>query len=96
MLVVNRTALFHPYEAVTFEEIDKNDRIVVRVSDSLAPLSAEEQNAIEVNEENKRLLAEYNGEEYVRKLDESLVEADGIIYQKVKETEIQIELPDTC
>lgn len=96
ILVFNRTALFHPYEAVTFEEIDKNDRIVVRVSDSLAPLSAEEQNAIEVNEENKRLLAEYNGEEYVRKLDESLVEADGIIYQKVKETEIQIELPDTC
>lgn len=95
ILVFNRTGLFQPYEAVTIEGIDKNDRIAVQISDSLAPLSAEEQNAIEVNEENKRLLAEYNGEEYVRELDESLVEADGVIYQKVKETNIQIELPDT-
>lgn len=95
ILVFNRTGLFHPYEAVTIEGIDKNDRIAVQISDALAPLSAEEQNAIEVNEENKRLLAEYNGEEYVRELDESLVEADGVIYQKVKETNIQMELPDT-
>lgn len=95
LLVFNRTALLHPYEALVFEGIDKDDRITAEVSDALAPLSAEEQNALEVNEENKRLLAEYNGEEYVRKLDESLVEEDGVIYQKVKETRIQLELPDT-
>lgn len=93
ILVFNRTALFHSYEPVqcTLE----TNRMSVETVDSLAQLTGEEQQAILVEQENKRLLAEYNGEEYVEELDESLVEQDGSLYRKVKETKIQIELDDS-
>lgn len=91
ILIFNRQAVFHPYEAVQFGK----EEMVTETKDSLAQLSEEEQNAIRVEQENKKLLAEYHGEEYVEELDESLVEQDGVIYQKVKETRIQMELGDT-
>lgn len=91
ILIFNRQALFHSYEAVLFGK----EKMVTETVDSLAQLSDEEQNAIRVEQENKKLLAEYNGEEYVEELDESLVEQDGVIYQKVKETRIRMELGDT-
>ena len=91
ILVFNRTALSGSYDALEYGPED----MVAETTDTLAQLSAEEQRAIEVEQENKRLLAEYYGEEYVEELDESLVEQDGIYYQKVKETRIQLELGDT-
>jgi uncharacterized membrane protein len=90
ILVFNRTALMHSYDAITFEQ----DRMQIEITDTLAQLSEDEQNALEVEEENKKLLAEYNGEEYVKETDESLVEQDGKLYRKVKETSIRIELDD--
>lgn len=93
ILVFNRAALFHSYEPV--ECTPDTCRMAVETVDSLAQLSGEEQNAILVEKENKRLLAEYNGEEYVEEPDESLVEQDGSLYRKVKETNIQIELADS-
>lgn len=94
IFIFNRTALSDPYDEVTFS-ISDTDHMVTETTDSLAQLSAEEQNAIEVEQENNRLLAEYNGEEYVEELDESLIEQDGVIYQKVKQTRIQLALGDT-
>lgn len=91
IMVFNRTALSGSYDALEYGPED----MVAETTDTLAQLSAEEQRAIEVEQENKRLLAEYYGEEYVEELDESLVEQDGIYYQKVKETRIQLELGDT-
>ena len=93
ILVFNTTALFHSYEPV--ECTLETNRMSVETVDSLAQLSGEEQKAILVEQENKRLLAEYNGVEYVEELDESLVEQDGSLYRKVKETKIQIELDDS-
>ena len=74
ILVFNRTALSGSYDALEYGPED----MVAETTDTLAQLSAEEQRAIEVEQENKRLLAEYYGEEYVEELDESLVEQDGI------------------
>ena len=93
ILIFNRIALFHSYEPV--ECTPDTAKMSAQTTDSLAQLSGEEQQAILVEQENKRLLAEYNGEEYVEKLDESLVEQDGNLYRKVKETKIQIELDDS-
>lgn len=93
ILIFNRIALFHSYEPV--ECTPDTAKMSVQTTDSLAQLTGEEQQAILVEQENKRLLAEYNGEEYVEKLDESLVEQDGNLYRKVKETKIQIELDDS-
>lgn len=69
ILVFNTTALFHSYEPV--ECTLETNRMSVETVDSLAQLSGEEQKAILVEQENKRLLAEYNGVEYVEELDES-------------------------
>lgn len=91
ILIFNRTALSHPYEAVVFD----HNHMLTETTDTLAQLSAEEQKALEVEQENKKILAEYYGEEYVEELDESLVKQDGVYYQKVKETRIQMELGDT-
>ena len=93
ILVFNRTALFASYEPV--ECTLDTHRMSAETEDSLARLSSEEQQAILVEQENKRLLAEYNGEEYVEELDESLVEQDGSLYRRVKETKIQIELDES-
>lgn len=89
ILIFNRTALFHSYEALEFSE-----GLGTQVTDTLAQLSSEEQEAIRVEQENKKLLAEYRGEEYVEEPDASLVEQDGRLYRKVKQTEITIDLQE--
>lgn len=105
LLIFNRTALFHSYDRVQIKIPEENSDSIVReymghqicveTKDSLAALTDEEQNAIEVEQENLKILAEYNGEEYVETLDESLVKQDGRLYRKVKETRIQVALNDT-
>lgn len=94
-LIFNRTALLYPYSPVLLDQEHMKDHMSAQTTDTLVQLSGEEQQAIEVEQENKRLLAEYNGEEYVEELDESLIKENGVYYQKVKETRIQLELGDT-
>lgn len=89
ILIFNRTALFHSYDAMEFSK-----ELETKVTDTLAQLSSEEQEAIRVEQENKKLLAKYHGEEYVEELDASLVEQDGSLYRKVKQTEITIDLQE--
>lgn len=95
VLIFNRTAFLYPYTSVTYDLEHMQDQMSAETTDSLAQLSAEEQEALEVEQENKRILAEYNGEEYEEELDESLIKQDGVYYQKVKETRIYLELGDT-
>lgn len=70
---------------------DKQVEVVVQ--DGLAKLTEDEVKAIEVERENRKLLAEYNNEEYVEEVDESLVEKDGTLYRKIKQTTITTKLP---
>jgi uncharacterized membrane protein len=91
VLIFNRMALGHSYEPIVIDSA----HMTAETTETLAQLSAEEQKAIEVEQETKRMMAEYNGEEYVEELDESLVEQDGVIYQKVKTTQLQLDLSDT-
>lgn len=105
LLIFNKAALFHSYDPVQIRIPEENSDSIVReymghqicveTKDSLAALTDEEQNAIEVEQENLKILAEYYGEEYVEALDESLVKQDGRLYRKVKETKIQVALNDT-
>ena len=90
-LIFNQSALRNGYDAVVYDK----DNMVTETVDSLALLDSERQNAIKVDLENQKIMAEYNGEEFVPELDESLVEQDGVYYQKVKETHIRLDLGDT-
>lgn len=65
----------------------------VVVEDGLAELTEEEVKAIRVEQENQKLLAEYNHEEYVEQVDETLVEKNGTLYRKIKQTTIEVTLP---
>lgn len=71
----------------------QDENVEITVEDGLAKLSESEVKAIEVERENKKLLAEYNQEEYVEEEDESLVEKEGELYRKIKETTVRVELP---
>lgn len=91
VLIFSKSALTDGYENVVYSA----DSMHIETIDSLAQLSAEEQHALQVELENQRIFAEYNGEEFVPVIDESLVEQDGLYYQKVKETRIQMKLGAT-
>ncbi|MCH5279852.1 MAG: DUF2142 domain-containing protein [Lachnospiraceae bacterium] len=97
LFIFNWSALLHPYESVQINipENGTDPNILIEVKDSLAELSVDEQKALEVEREYEKILAEYNGEEYVEVWDESLVEMDGVPYRKVKEARIQIALEES-
>lgn len=85
-------ALRYKQKPITFVMDGSDDMITFAVSDVLAQLSEDEIRSIEVERDNQKMLAEYNGEEYVEPVDETLVEKDGTMYRKVKKTTIQVEL----
>lgn len=91
-----RQALLHKEEPILIEGSGENERCEVEISDkeALAKLTDEEQNAILVQRENERLIAEYNGEAYTPKTDDTLVEKDGNFYRKIIRTTIRIRLKD--
>lgn len=93
-LIFQFHAVFDKEEPVTIKALENED-IQIEVEDGLAKLSEEEVKAIEVERENNKLLAEYNQEEYVEEVDESLVEKDGELYRKIKQTTIQGKLTQT-
>lgn len=68
--------------------------VKVKVEDGLAKLSEDEVKAIEVERENKKLLAEFYQEEYKEEKEESLVEKDGELFRKIKQTTIRASLPE--
>lgn len=91
-LIFQFPALRYKAGPVTFHPGSRDDTILVEEKEDLVQLSEEEIKSIEVERDNKRLLAEYYGEEYVEEADETLVEKNGTMYRKVKKTVIDISL----
>lgn len=85
-------ALRYKQEPITFVPGGSDEMLELTVGDELVQLSAEEIRSIEVERDNQKMLAEYNGEEYVEPVDETLVEKNGTMYRKVKKTTIGIDL----
>lgn len=89
-----RGALFHKEQPLTLKgaELKQKESFLVSEQEDLVKLSQEEQNAIRVQRENERLIAEYNGMEYEPTEDETLVEKDGVFYRKIIKTTINVSL----
>ncbi|MBD5545389.1 MAG: DUF2142 domain-containing protein [Lachnospiraceae bacterium] len=68
--------------------------VQITVEENLAKLSPDEVKAIEVERENNKLLAEFYQEEYVEAEEEALVEKDGELFRKIKQTTIRASLPE--
>lgn len=92
-----RETLFHKEEPIFIEGTGANEHCVTEVSDkeALARLTDDEQNAILVQRENERLIAEYNGEVYEPEADDTLVEKNGNFYRKIIKTTVRIKLKET-
>jgi len=75
-------------------ELSKESQYVSMTQEEiLDPLTQDEQNSIEMNRENARILAEVNGTPYVEETDDSLVEQDGQLFRKKYHTIFQVQLP---
>lgn len=92
--------LIFQFHAVTNQEEPftlkpgSNMEIKITVEDGLARLSEDEVRAIEVERENKKLLAEFYQEEYFEEEEEALVEKNGELFRKIKQTTIRANLPE--
>ena len=95
-LIFQFPALRYKQNPIRLNPDGSDDMVQVLVEDELAELTAEEIRSIEVERDNNRILAEYNGEEYVEPEDESLVEKNGTMYRKVKKTTISVDLGNPC
>lgn len=91
-------ALFHKEEPISLNgaELAQSEGFVVVSEEDLAKLTSDEENALRVQRENERLIAEYNGEVYEPEEDESLVEKDGHFYRKIIRTTIHVKLNHNC
>lgn len=68
--------------------------VKTQTAEDLVELTAEEIASITVHRENEKLLAEYNGEEYVEAVDETLVETENSMFRKIKNTVLTIPLAE--
>ena len=89
-----REALIHKEKPIHIngKDIALNGDYSVTFKEDLAKLTEDEQNAIKVQRENEKLIAEYKGEVYEPEEDEFLVEKGDTFYRKVIRTTIQIKL----
>jgi len=88
-----RNALRYKEEPLLFKGSEA-ERLTISTEEALAKLTDAEQNAIEVQRENERLIAEYYGKEYEPEADETLVEKDGKFYRKIKQTTAVLSLEE--
>ena len=91
-LIFQFPALRYKQKSISFVPDGRDDMVTVSVVDELAELTAEEIRSIEVERDNNRILAEYNGEEYVEPEDDTLVEKDGTMFRKVKKTVVSVDI----
>ncbi len=85
-------ALRYKQDPISFVMDGSDEMISFSVENVLAQLTEDEIRSIEVERDNQKMLAEYNGEEYVEPVDETLVEKNGTMYRKVKKTMIKVDL----
>ena len=89
IIIFNSRALSNSYDGVTFGSGD----MTMSTVDTAVPLSEEDSHAIEVDLENRKILAEYNGEsDYDKSLPEGVFLKDGAYYKSLKKTEIELPL----
>lgn len=81
-------ALRYKEKPITFSFTEKDDHFAE--TEKLVELSEEEINAIEVERENQKMLAEYYGTEYEPQEDETLVEKDDTMYRRVNAITLQV------
>ena len=91
-VVFQFNALRYKEKPISFVMDGSDEMIGFSVTDELAQLTEDEIRSIEVERDNQKMLAEYNGEEYVEPEDETLVEKNGTMYRKVKKTVISVDL----
>jgi len=72
----------------------QSELVKISRQDKLARLTDEEAESIRISQENQRILAEYNGQEYVLQYEDGVVEQDGILYREVTETRIRFRLKE--
>lgn len=89
-VVFQHHALRYKETSMSFTGTDST--MSVQVKNHLAKLTADETNALMVQRENERLIAQYKGEEYQPQEDETLVEKQGAFYRKIKQTTITLPL----
>lgn len=70
------------------------ENVKVTKESKLAELTDEEQESIRINQENEKLIAEYQGQTYVPEYEEGIIEKDGELYREVEETVIGFQLKE--
>ncbi|MDD2970589.1 MAG: DUF2142 domain-containing protein [Lachnospiraceae bacterium] len=68
--------------------------VMVEQNEILEPLTRDEQNSIQMNRENAKILAEVNGTPYVEETDDTLVEQDGKLFRRKIDTSFTVTLPE--
>ncbi len=76
-----------------FSFAEKNNTVTIDQKEILEPLTKEEENAIRMDRENAKILAQINGTVYKEKADETLVEEKSKLYRKKISTIFTIKLP---
>ncbi len=91
-LIFQFPALRYKQKPISFALDGTDSRVQLTIKDALAQLTAEEIRSIEIERDNQRILAEYNGEVYEPPVDDTLVEKDDTMYRKVKKTILHVTL----
>lgn len=94
VLVFNGKRQDETLELQTYELFQTNQFVSMTQKEILDPLTTDEQNSIEMNRENAKILAEVNGIPYVEEKDDSLVEQDGKFLRRKYSTVFQVLLPE--
>lgn len=92
-LVFNGKRQDESLELQVYELSQESQFVSMTQEEILDPLTQDEQNSIEMNRENAKILAEVNGVPYVEEEDDTLVEQDGKLFRKKYSTIFQVRLP---
>lgn len=87
-LIFQFPALRYKTKPISITISDKD----IRQEETLVELSEDEIRSITVQRENEKMLAEYRGETYKPKQDDTLVETENTMYRKVKKLVFSVKL----
>lgn len=90
--IFNFQSIFDSYDMLSFNLNTKDGSIQINEEELLVELSEDEIEAIKLQRENDKILAQLNGTEYVPAKDESLIEKDNSFFRKVYKSQISLKL----
>lgn len=88
----NWHSVFQANDPQVFDFAQSKEEIHLDTEEILVPLTQEQVEEIELNIENAKLLAKVNGEEYVEKVDPTLIDNNGILSRKIYSTSITLDI----